>query len=53
MRIIHFSDTHLGHRDYNVIDSDSGLNQREVDIYKVFNEIIDYILETMLPNKIL
>ncbi len=46
MRIIHFSDTHLGHRDYNAIDSDSGINQREADIYKVFNEIIDYILET-------
>jgi len=46
MRIIHFSDTHLGHSDYSAIDPETGLNQREVDIYKVFHEIIDYIIET-------
>ncbi|WP_428325773.1 metallophosphoesterase family protein [Nitrosopumilus sp.] len=46
MRIIHFSDTHLGHSDYTAIDSETGLNQREVDIYRVFREIIDYILES-------
>ena len=45
MKIIHFSDTHLGHGDYSAIDSETGLNQREVDIYKVFREIIDYIIE--------
>ena len=46
MRIIHFSDTHLGHGDYTSIDKETGLNQREADIYKVFREIIDYILES-------
>ena len=46
MRIIHFSDTHLGHGDYSAIDQETGLNQREVDIYNVFREIIDYILES-------
>lgn len=45
MRIIHFSDTHLGHGDYNAIDPKTGLNQREGDIYKVFREIIDYIID--------
>ena len=46
MKIIHFSDTHLGHGDYSALDSETGINQREVDIYKVFREIIDYILES-------
>ncbi|QLH05995.1 metallophosphoesterase family protein [Nitrosopumilus ureiphilus] len=46
MRIVHFSDTHLGHGDYSSIDQETGLNQREVDIYTVFREIIDYILES-------
>jgi len=45
MKIIHFSDTHLGHGDYTAIDPESELNQREIDIYKVFREIIDYIIE--------
>ena len=46
MRVIHFSDTHLGHGDYAAIDPESELNQREADIYKVFHEIIDYIIES-------
>ncbi len=46
MRLVHFSDTHLGHSDYSKIDSESGVNVRENDIYAVFREIIDYILKT-------
>lgn len=46
MRIVHFSDTHLGHSDYTELDPETGLNQREIDIYKVFREIIDYIIDT-------
>ncbi|MGH2611651.1 MAG: metallophosphoesterase family protein, partial [Rhabdochlamydiaceae bacterium] len=45
MRVIHLSDTHLGHSAYNKIDPQSGLNQREVDFYSAFNQIIGYILE--------
>ena len=46
LKVIHFSDTHLGHGDYTAIDPESELNQREADIYKVFHEIIDYIIES-------
>lgn len=46
VRLIHFSDTHLGHSDYSKIDPESGANVRENDIYDVFREIIDYILKT-------
>ena len=52
MRIIHFSDTHLGHGDYTAIDPETGLNQREVDIYKVFREIVEYIIDTK-PNLVI
>lgn len=45
MRLVHFSDTHLGHSDYNKIDPESGVNVRENDIYSVFREIIDHILK--------
>ncbi len=46
MRLVHFSDTHLGYSDYNKTDPDTGINQREADIYSVFEEIIEYILRT-------
>lgn len=46
MRLVHFSDTHLGYSDYNKFDSTSSINQRELDVYRVFREIIDYIIET-------
>ena len=46
MRIVHFSDTHLGYSDYGRFDSQSGVNQREIDTYKAFREIVDYIIET-------
>jgi len=38
VRIAHLSDTHLGHRQYN-------LEERELDIYEVMDEIADKILE--------
>ncbi len=46
MRIVHFSDTHLGYSDYSKFDSASGINQRELDTYNAFKEIIDYIIKT-------
>ncbi len=44
MRIVHLSDTHLGFSAYNRTNPSTGLNQREVDVYSVFNEIVEYIL---------
>ncbi len=38
VRIAHFSDTHLGYRQYN-------LDEREQDVYRVLDEIGDKILE--------
>lgn len=46
MRIVHLSDTHLGYSDYGKFDSQSGINQRELDTYNVFKEIVDYIIQT-------
>jgi DNA repair protein SbcD/Mre11 len=46
MKIVHFSDTHLGYSDYGKFDSESGINKRENDVYVVFKEIIDYIIKT-------
>ncbi len=45
MRIVHLSDTHLGFSTYGKTDPSSGLNQREVDVYSAFDQIIDYILD--------
>ena len=52
MRLVHLSDTHLGYSDYNKTDPNSGINQREADIYSVFNETIEYILKTK-PNLVI
>lgn len=46
MSVVHFSDTHLGYSDYGRFDSLSGVNQRELDTYKAFREIVDYIVKT-------
>ncbi|WP_182129272.1 exonuclease SbcCD subunit D [Nitrosopumilus sp. b3] len=45
MKIVHFSDTHLGHSDYGKFDSESGINKRENDVYQVFKEIVDHIIK--------
>ena len=44
MRILHFSDTHLGFNDLEIVDS-SGINQREADFYDAFTQVIDAILD--------
>ena len=35
----------MGYRDYGAYDLENSINQRESDTYKVFNEIIDYIIK--------
>ncbi|MGI8922751.1 MAG: metallophosphoesterase family protein [Fimbriimonadales bacterium] len=39
VRIAHFSDTHLGYRAYSRVN-DSGLNQREVDVFRTFERFL-------------
>jgi len=42
---IHLADTHLGFSEFNKVDSETGINQREIDTYKAFEWVIDYILK--------
>ena len=44
MKIVHFSDTHLGYHKYQKLDSRTGLNQREQDVYDAFEFVISTIL---------
>jgi len=44
MRILHLADTHLGFSAYRKVTAD-GVNQRELDVYTVFEEFVDYALE--------
>ncbi|MCX6074686.1 MAG: exonuclease SbcCD subunit D [Campylobacterales bacterium] len=44
MTIIHFSDTHLGFNDLEIVN-DAGVNQREADFYDAFTQVIDAIVE--------
>lgn len=44
MKIIHFSDTHLGYGEYSKVDAASGINQRELDVYAAFKQAVDLIL---------
>src|SRR3990172_7551045 len=41
MRVIHFSDTHLGFAESSKIDPATGVNVREQDVYSAFNGIVD------------
>jgi len=45
MKIIHFSDTHLGFSEYNKIDPETGINQREQDFYDAWNSVVDAIID--------
>jgi DNA repair exonuclease SbcCD nuclease subunit len=45
MKLLHVADTHLGYSAYNKLDPDSGLNQREVDVYDAFKQFIDYAID--------
>ncbi len=43
MKLVHFSDTHLGFGDLDVVNAE-GINQREADFYDVFAEAIEKIV---------
>lgn len=45
MRIVHLSDTHLGFSAYSKLDRVEGINQREMDIYRAFEQAVDKTLE--------
>lgn len=42
MRIVHFSDIHLGFNDLDVINNEN-INQREADFYDAFSQVIEQI----------
>ena len=44
MRVLHFSDTHLGYQAYDVVNA-AGINTREQDVYDAFERVVDRVLE--------
>ena len=42
MKIIHFSDTHLGYNDLDILD-ENNINQREADFYNTFSQVVEQI----------
>lgn len=52
MRIVHFSDTHLGFQAYRTLDPSTGLNRRELDVYEAFRQAIDKIV-ALKPDAVL
>lgn len=52
MKLCHFSDTHLGFSEYTKIDPETGLNQREVDFYRAWEQVIEQIL-THRPDAVI
>ncbi len=51
MKILHMADTHLGYSAYRKLTKE-GMNQREIDIYNSFKQIIDYAVKSK-PDLIL
>jgi exonuclease SbcD len=45
MKIIHFSDTHLGFSEFNALEAGTGLNVREADFYKTFRAVVGAVRE--------
>jgi len=52
MKLVHFSDTHLGYSEGTKIDTDTGINLREADTYKAFSRVVDHIAQ-LKPDLIL
>ncbi len=46
MRILHFSDVHIGVENYGRTDPDTGLSTRLIDFLDTFDEVVDYALDT-------
>lgn len=44
MKIVHFSDTHLGFNDLDILN-DENINQREADFYEAFSQVVEQIKE--------
>jgi len=44
VRILHFSDTHLGFQAFDVVN-DVGVNAREQDVYDAFERVVERVLE--------
>ncbi len=44
MTILHFSDTHLGYNDLDILDKNN-INQREADFYDAFSQVVEQIKE--------
>ena len=42
MKIVHFSDTHLGYNDLEILN-DENINQREADFYDAFSQVVEQI----------
>lgn len=52
MRIAHIADTHVGFSAYRRSDPETGMNQREVDIYLAFERLVDSIISRQ-PDAVL
>lgn len=46
MKILHTADTHLGYTAYNKLDPETGMNQRELDVYRSFENLCNYVLDS-------
>ena len=42
LNIVHFSDTHLGYNDLDILD-ENNINQREADFYDAFTQVVEQI----------
>ena len=51
MKILHFSDTHLGFQAFDRV-TDAGVNAREQDVYDAFEQVVDQIV-SLKPELVL
>ena len=48
MRILHFSDVHIGVESYGSTDPDTGLSTRLMDFLATFDEVVDFALDNSI-----
>ena len=46
MKLVHFSDVHIGVENFSRIDPDTGLSSRLMDFLGTLDEVIDYCIDS-------
>ena len=45
LKLLHIADTHLGYSAYHAVDKMTGMNVRELDVYRAFDRVVELAIK--------